>query len=445
MRYDPPALFDATPVELPDPDGLMRRDMRRALIAVCILVFGFFLLAALVPIGGAVMAGGQVGIESRVKRIASTSLGVVDQIYVANGDHVDQGDPLIRLEATVPGTEESLSALTLSQLMAQRARLEAERLGAGAVRFPAELLSSDDPGARAAMADEARLFEIRRSETAGMRAQLQARIVQYDRQIQGYRAQIASLRKQSELIEPERAGVDELWEQELVTISRRNQLERQAADLEGSIASLEARIAETHARVTEAREQMLQLAQSRRADAGNQLATVNAAINDERVRNVAASQQTSRSLLTAPYSGIVDKLSITAVGDVVEPAQPVMEIVPDQDRLLVEVAVSPGDIDQVRYGQPARIRFTAFSVTSTPEIAGSVEYVAAERTTNPDTQASYYQVRVMIDQASLSRWPNLDLKPGMPAEVMIETGERSLLSYITKPLRDQFARAFRND
>lgn len=422
----------------------MQREMRRALVGITVLVFGFFAVAAMVPIGGAVLGSGQVGSESRVKRIAHPTGGVIAEIYVANGDRVERGDPLVRLDATVSGAEAAFSALTVSQLLAQRARLEAERLGSGAIVFSPELLRSSEPGARQAMADEARLFAIRRSELGGLRAQMGSRVVQLQRQIEGYRAQIDALQRQAVLIEPERAGVRELWEKDLVTVSRKNQLERESVDLQGSIASLNAQIAQTQARITETREQAIQLSETRRSEAGTQLAALNASLNDQRVRNVSSGEQKSRSLVRAPYAGVVDKLAVNAIGDVVPPAQTILEVVPDRDRLVIEAAVSPTDIDQVRQGQSARLRFSSFSATSTPEIPGEVTFVAAERTTDPDTQSSFYSVRLSIDAARLAKWPELRLKPGMPADVMIETGDRSMLSYITRPLRDQFARAFRN-
>lgn len=445
-----PEHFPALPapewaIDTYDPESRMRRDMRRALIALAVLVFGFGLAAALVPIGGAVVGGGQVGVESRVKRVAHPTGGVIAELFVRNGDHVAAGAPLVRLDDTVSGSESSLTALSVDQLLAQRARLEAERLGSAGIAFPAQLANAVGPGAAQAMADELRLFGLRRSEQAGLRAQIGARVVQNQRQIDGYNAQIRALQQQAALIEPERQGVKELWEKDLVTISRRNELERTSVDLQGSIAALRANIAQTRARVTEARVQMIQLGESRRADAGTQLAAVNSALNEQQVRSVSAGDLQTRSLIRAPYAGVVDKLAFATIGDVVRPAETLMEIVPDQDRLLVEAAISPGDIDQVRAGQPARIRFTAFNSTASPEIAGAVAVVAPERTTDPETKSSFYAVRVAIAPSSLARWPELKLKPGMPAEVFIETGSRSMLSYLTKPLRDQFARAFRDN
>ena len=431
-------------------DGLgvatqMNRQMRWVLIAIAVLVLGFGLAAALIPIGGAAVGAGQVGVESKVKRIAHPSGGIVAEIFVRNGDRVRAGQPLMRLDDTVSGAQSSLSALSVNQLLAQRARLEAERLGTGRIAFPPALTNSADAGAHQAMADEARLFTIRRSEQRGLRSQMAARVIQYRRQIDGYNAQIRALQQQAALIEPERRGVKELWDKDLVTISRKNELERSAVDLQGSIGALQAQIAQTMARITEANEQMIQLGETRRAEAGTQLGTINGALNDQQVRSITAGDTQDRSVIRAPYDGVVDKLAFAAVGEVVRPAETIMEIVPDRDQLLVEAAIQPGDIDQVRTGQAARLRFTAFNSTVSPEIAGKVSFVAAERTTDPESRTSFYAVRIAIDSADLARWPELKLKPGMPAEAMIETGSRSMLSYITKPLRDQFARAFRDN
>ncbi len=429
-----------------DPDAKIRSRLRLSLIAVAILILGFGSAMAFVPIGGAVVGGGQVGVETRIKRVAHPTGGIISAIYVKNGDHVKKGDILMRLDDQVTGTQSQLSSLTVDQLMAQRARLEAERLGSPSIAFPPELRAraATDAGARKAMADEMKLFAIRGSEQGGIQAQLAARVAQYRKQINGYEAQIDALQKQVALIEPERASVRELWEKNLVTIGRLNQVERTSVDLQGNIASLQAQIAQTQARITEANEQILQQSDTRRGEAGNQLATINGTLNQEQIRSVNATDQFERSVIRAPYSGIVDKIAFATIGDVVKPAETIMEIVPDSDRLLVEAMVSPADIDQVQNAQKARIRFTAFSNTATPEIGGRVSFVAPERTTDPEMRQAYYSVRIEVDQRDLAKWPELKLRPGMPAEIFIETGSRSMLSYLTKPLRDQFARAFRD-
>ena len=427
-----------------DPEAGMRRRLRFSLIAIALLLFGFGAAAAFVPMGGAVLGTGSVAVESRVKRVAHPTGGIISAIMVRNGDHVEKGEVLLRLDDTVSGADAQLSTLSVDQLLAQRARLEAERLGAGAMATPAELRRGD-PAAAAALADERKLFAIRNAEQAGLRAQLASRISQYAQQIASYRAQIDALRKQTVLIAPERQGVRELWEKDLVTISRLNQLERTEVDMQGQIASLGAQIAQTEARIAESREQLIQLGQTRRAEAGTQLAQVNAALNQQQVRSVSAGDQQDRSVIRAPYAGTVDKLAFATIGDVVRPAETITELVPDGDKMVVEAQVSPADIDQVQAGQRARIRFSAFSASRTPEIEGRVAVVAAERTDERETGRSYYSVRLEIDERALGRQPDMKLKPGMPAEVFIETGRRSMLSYLTKPIRDQFARSFNDN
>lgn len=418
--------------------------LRLLTITVSALLLILILLAAVIPIGGAVIGGGQVGTETRVKRIAHPTGGVISSILVHNGEHVKEGQLLLRLDDRVSGADARYSSLTVDQLLAQRARLEAERLGANAILFPTELTTSDKPTARQAMGDEAQLFELRRREESEQRAQLQARISQHNSEIAGLNAQISAIRKQRALIEPERKGVRELWDKQLVTIDRLNQLERTAVDMEGNTAALSSQIAQVRARITEVQQQLIQLGQSRRVQAGTDLSQVNSALNQQQMRSVAANDQLVRSEIRAPYSGFVEKIAFAAIGDVVRPAEPIMEIVPDKDLMVVEAMISPVDIDQVKTGQSARVTFSSFNLAATPQIPGKVLYVATDRSDNPQAQQTFYMVRIAVDQEAVRR-EGLQLKSGMPAEVFIETGGRSMISYLTKPLRDQFMRAFRDD
>lgn len=415
--------------------------LRRSLILAASL-FGFLLLlAAFVPMDAAVIGHGQVGLESRVKRVSHPGGGVVTELAVRNGDHVRAGQVLVRLDNRVSSADATYSSLSVEQLMAQQARLEAERSGAGRIVYPAELASAGTPSALRAMADESRLFAIRREETERLRSQLRSRIEQLDQNVRAVQAQIASLEAQRRLIEPELRSVRELWDQKLVTISRANQMERTAVDLEGNVAAQQAQIAQLRARISETREQLIQLDSTKRSQAGEELARVNGTLNEQRMRQVAAVDQNTRSTIRAPYAGVVEKMVLSSLGEVVRPAEPIMEIVPDREDMVIEASVSPTDVDQVRPGQLARIRFSAFNLAATPEIAGRVIYVATDRSDNPEARQSYYMVRVAIDQAALRR-EHLDLRSGMPAEVYIRTGRRALLTYLTKPLRDQFVRAF---
>lgn len=428
-------------------DDIIGRDVSSAVKSMAFLVFGLGAAAAFVPLGGAVVGSGQLNAETQVKRIANPipGMAIIAKTFVRDGDHVKIGDPLVQLDATVSNAERRLSTMTLHQLLAQRARLEAESRRSTAITFPGELATSTDPGAIKAMADETRLFRARQDELSGMRVQLAAQLEQNLRQEQGLRAQISSLESQRNLIEPERAGMENLWKRGLVTISRKNQLERQVLDAQGNIASLQAQVAQGRAHNVEVREQISQLGRTRSVQSASDLETVNAALNEQKLRSVASAQQVRRSLVRAPSSGTVNKLAITAIGDVLTAAQPMLEIVPDQDRLVVEAAVSPADIDRVRRDQRVRVRLGVSSGNATPELTGKVEYVSASSATDDDKQTSFFLVRVSIDPQAIPASLNAALRTGVPAEVFIQTGSRSMLSYLTRPLRDQFARAFLRD
>jgi HlyD family secretion protein len=214
--------------------------------------------------------------------------------------------------------------------------------------------------------------------------------------------------------------------------------------MDGSAGSLEAQIAQTRAKITEAREQAIQLGQTRRIEAGNELAQLNATLNQQQIRRVSASDSDDRNTIRAPYAGTVEKIAFATVGDVIRPAEPIMEIVPDRDVMVIEAMINPADVDRVRKGQAARIRFSGFNRAATPEIAGKVIYVATDRSDSADAKQAYYLARIALDPASLAR-EHLALKNGMPAEVHIATGSRTMLSYLFKPLSDQFARAFRDN
>lgn len=429
-----------------DPDHRMAGAMRRAFILIGILVGGFGLAGALIPIGSAVIGAGQMGVEDQIKKIAHPGGGTVAQILVRNGQHVRKGQILIRLDDAVAGTSAAMASLSVDQMIAQKARLEAERLGASSVTFPDSLKRRTDAAAQKAIADEERMFVLRRSEQEGMRQQLVARVGQYEKQIAGYQAQIASLRQQGSLIEPERKGIQELYAKKLVTLNRLNQLERTAVDLDGSIGSLNAQIASTQARIAETREQAIQLGETRRADAGSQLAQINLQLNQQTVQSTSAVDQRDRTAVRAPVDGVVEQLTVTTIGGVVRPAEPILAIVPDKSDLVVEGAISPSDIDQVHKGQTARVRFSSLNDTSSPELHGKVVYVGMDPVSDGEglSRRTFFPVRIVVDQKEKAANRDLVLKPGMPAEMFIETGSRSMLSYLTKPFQDQFARAFRN-
>jgi HlyD family secretion protein len=430
--------------ELIDPQVSLKRNLRIGMTLVGLLVIVLFLMAGFANITGAVIAAGQVSVESKVKKIAHPRGGVIAEIYVKDGDRVKAGDALMRLDSTVSGVNAAVSGEGLDQLMAQRARLEAERDSSSGIRFPAELTKRGDASARVAISEEARMFRLRRQAIQGQKAQLAERINQLEQQIRGYQSQINASNRQAALIQPELEGVRSLWEKKLVTINKVNQLERTAVDLDASVASLNANIAQARGRITEIRQQAIQLDQDSRSQAGAQLGEVMKLLNDQQVRAVGTDDELTKSVIRAPYDGVVDKVAFTTIGGVIPPAQTIMEIVPDADQLTVEAKINPVDIDQISIGQPAKLRFSAFNAQTTPEVDGRLVHVSAETSTDERSGMTYYTVRLDVDQQEVRKLGELKLVPGMPVEAYVQTGERSLLSFITKPLRDQVNRAFRS-
>lgn len=425
-------------------DARAAKRTRIAMIAAAALALLVLVGGALIPIGGAVIATAEVAPETRVKRIAHPTGGVISEILVRDGDVVDAGDLLLRLDTEVTSVSAEFSERSLAQLLAQRARLTAEIENRGSIRFPAELLGDGSDEARAAMAAEQRRFALNRSEQSSLRAQLGERVNQLNRQIDGYRAQISSLEQQQALIKPELEMLRDMHGKGYVTIRRLNEMERTAIDLDGSIGALQANIAQSNAGIAQAEEQRIQIGQTARADAGSELAQVEAAINEQRVASASAGDQFDRSEIRASYAGTVDKLAYSAVGEVVRPAETIVEIVPQDDNLVFNGLVLPSDIDRVAVGQSARVRLSAFNQATTPELDGKVSFVSADPVTDEATGARLFRVRVVLDKNTAELTDGLQLVSGMPAELFIETGNRSMLSFVTKPLVDQFARAFRN-
>lgn len=437
---------DDAAYELADPgdaDARLQRRTRRAFALIGFLVFGLFGLSAILQVGGAVIGMGEVVVDSSVRVVSHPNGGVLREVLVRNGDRVRQGQLLVRLDTTVTQVGSQSASQGLEQLLIRRARLEAERDGAASLRLPPELTATGDARVRELIAREQGLFALRRAELTGTLDLLRQRIEQLDSEIGGYRVQIDAIERQLVLIAPELEGLRRLHEKQLVTINRLNSAERAAVQLEGSKAALQSNIAQARARIAETREQSLNVTKNMRSEAATQLADVVAQINEQQVRVATTADAFARSDVRAPQSGTVDKIAYTTTGSAVPAAQPILQIVPDRDTLVIEARIRPEDVDQVRTGQDARIVFSGLDRQATPDIPGKLIFVSPELTRDDATRQSFYRIRVRVDAAALARNPNIALKAGMPAEVFVSTGSRSILSYITKPLVDQLRYALR--
>jgi HlyD family secretion protein len=426
----------------------MRRSMRRHLIAaivvVLVLVIGVGGWAATAVISGAVVASGSIVVDSNIKKVQHLTGGIVGELRVRDGDRVRAGDIVVRLDETVTRANLAIVTKGLDELTARKARLESERDGSDTIIFPAQLLAgSGDPDRAAAMDSERKLFNLRRTARNGQKAQLRERIAQLGEEIAGLTAQQNSKAKEIALIERELAGVRELWKQNLVQLTRLTALEREAARLDGERGQLIAAAAQAKGKVAETTLQILQIDQDIASDVAKELREVDGKIGEFIERKVTAEDQLKRTDIRAPQDGTVFQLAVHTVGGVITAGDPIMLIVPDADNLSVEVKVNPQDIDQLQLNQKAILRFTAFNVRTTPEIEGTVTRISADTSTDQRTGQSYYTVRIAMAADQVERLGDVKLLPGMPVEAFVQTGDRTMFSYLMKPLHDQFVRAFR--
>ena len=428
--------------------GSSRDSINRHLLAgglvVLLLASGVGGWAATTQIAGALIAQGSVVVDSNVKKVQHPTGGVVGKVNGQDGDHVKEGDILVQLDDTVTRANLAIVTKGLDELAARKARLEAERDGAESIAFPADLLArANEASVAVALGNERKLFELRRSARLGQKAQLKQRITQLQDEIQGLTAQQDAKAREITLIGKELDGVRELWKNNLVQITRLTALERDGARLEGERGQLVAAVAQAKGKITETELQVIQIDQDLSSEVAKDMREVDAKYGEFVERKVAAEDQLKRIDIRAPQDGTVLESKVHTVGGVVAAGDTIMLIVPAADNLLVEAKVNPHDIDQVQVGQSAVLRFSAFNLRTTPEINGTVTRVSADTTTDQRTGQAYYTTRIAMTKSEIARLGDIKLIPGMPVEAFVQTGERTVLSYLMKPLQDQFMRAFR--
>jgi HlyD family secretion protein len=422
----------------------IRRHIVMGGIIVALLTFGLGGWASTAEISGALIAPGDIVVDGNIKKVQHPTGGVVGKLFVHDGDRVKAGQILIQLDETV--TQANLAIVTkgLTELYARKARLAAERDGDDAVAAPKEFAGHlDDPDVADALASERKLFELRREDRAGQKKQLQERITQLQQETVGLTAQQNAKDEEIALIDQELKGVRDLYQQSLVPLTRLTSLERDEAQLEGARGQLVAQVAEAKGKIAETQLQIIQVDADLASDVAKELRETDSKIGEYVERKITAEDQLRRTDIRAPQDGIVFQLTANTVGGVITAGEPIMMIVPEDDKLQVEVKVDPKDIDDVQFDQPVVLRFTSFNVRTTPEINGKVVRIGADTTTDQRTGRTYYSVRIAMTNDELKRLGAVKLTPGMPVEAYIETGERTMLSYLIKPMHDQLMRSFR--
>jgi HlyD family secretion protein len=441
---------DVNPVDETHPDSMRSRVGRafeyelrtglRVLIIVALLGGGWL---TFIPLAGAVVVPGNLVVQSNVKQIQHPTGGVIAEIKVQNGSRVSAGDLLVRLDATQAQASLQVVSKQLDEVHARMARLVAERDGFAEIQFPAELSSrSGEDDIKSVMASEVSLFKARAGARQSQKDLLQSQIGQLTQQISGLESQVDSKAKQADLIKGELSGVQDLYDKRLVPLQRLTQLQRDAAQIDGERGQLTSAIAETKSKIDSSQLSIVRIDQDFRAEVVKDLNEAQAKEAELSEHKISARDQLDRIEIRAPTSGIVNQLSVHTIGGVVKAGETIMEIVPDSDDLQIEARVQPNDIDHVRNGQQAFVRFSAFNSRTTPQLKGTVSYVSADTGHDAETHSAFFTVRVVLPEEERRRLNGAQLVPGMPAEVFMQTGSRTMLSYLFEPINDQLRRAF---
>jgi HlyD family secretion protein len=425
-----------------------RRSIRLHLIiglaVVAVLAGGLGGWASTQQISGALIAPGQIVVESNVKKVQHPTGGVVGELRARDGDVVKTGDIVVRLDDTVAKANLAIVTKNLDAALARAARLEAEQRGLDNIKFPAQLIDrASDPDVAAVIASESKLFDVRVTGRAGQKAQLSERIRQLKEEIEGLSAQERAKEQEIALVQQELSGVRDLYEKRLVQISRLTTLERDAARLNGERAQYVASRAQAKGKITETELQIIQVDRDVVSEVSKDLRETNDKIGELIERKITAEDQLRRIEIRAPQDGIVAQSTVHTVGGVITAGDAIMLIVPQTDDLQVEAKVNPQDIDKLQAGQKTLLRLSAFNQGTTPELNGVVSRVSPDVTTDQRTGQSYYTIRVSMPPEEVARLGEVKLIPGMPVEAFVQTGERTLISYLMKPLSDQLMRTFR--
>lgn len=437
-------MSDQTPPVETDPGPPFGRGLALAGFAVIALFAGtFYVWASAAPIEGAVVAPGIVSVDTSVRTVQHLEGGIIEDILVRDGDQVDAGQVLVRLQNTVPSSSLNEVQAQYFEARATEARLLAEQQKADEISFPEELTEKiGDQAAQSAMAGQRGIFDSRRTL-------LEDRLNIFDRttdglkaEIEGLEGQIAASESRQRLLAEELADVQSLFDRNLTDKPRLLQLQRDAAQLEGDIAGYRAGIGTARQKIEETALRRSELRNAMETEVVQQMRDSRTRAYELSQRLAAATDVMGRTEIRSPVSGVVSGLLVHTVGGVIAAGQPLMDVVPVSDKLVVQATIDPLDIDQVTAGQEAQVWLSALNRRSQRPIEGVVQTVSADRLVDPQTGAPYYLARVELQRAEIEKG-GMPLQPGMSAEVMIHTGARTTLDYLLTPLTQFMTRAMR--
>ena len=420
--------------------------LRIGVAAAALLVIGVGGVAATTQLSGAVLAQGTVVVDGNVKVVQHPVGGVVEEINIRNGAVVKVGQVLIRLDDDIARADLATVDNALDALFVRRARLEAERDGTTSFSTPPELTERlRESSVERLLRSESRYLQSRTEAREGLKAQLAERIVQLENQIEGLAVQITAQQDAIALVQEELSGLDELYTSGLVTKTRVMALRREEAIARGTHGQLVSEIASQKGRVSETRLQIIQIDQDMTSEVNGELREIEEKVGELTQRRIAALDQLKRIDIRAPHDGVVHELGVHTIGAVVEAGKTLMLIVPEEEELSIEVKVAAQDRDQLHIGQNTLLRMSSFNQRTTPELEGTVNVIGADLVEDPRTGFQYYPVRIRLNEGQEERLGASQLAPGMPVESFVQTGYRTVFSYLTKPLVDYFALAFRAD
>jgi HlyD family type I secretion membrane fusion protein len=428
-------------------DGSFGDWRRPAKLGYIIIFFTFVVLggwSAYAPLDSAVVAPGIVTLESSRKIIQHFEGGIVRKILVHEGQHVEQGDVLILLDNTQPQASADMAYNQYYALLAQEARLLAERDRAETINFPSELSNKiDDPVIAQAVSDQRKQFVEHRASLAGQVSILESRVQQYGTEIEGITVEKTSTESQLGFINSELTDLRGLLEKNLVQKTRVLAMEREKSRLEGVIGRATADIAKAQNGIGETQLNIEQLHKKDSEDVNTQILDTRVKLGDLREKVMVSQDILRRIEIRAPRSGTVQNVHVATIGGVIRAGEPLLELIPDDEGLVVDAQVSPTDIDAIQAGMRAEIRFSAFHGQILPLIMGKVESVSRDRINDEQKKSSYFLARVTVDKNEVPAMVKGRITAGMAAEVIVPTGERTVLSYLVRPLRNRVSTTFR--
>lgn len=397
--------------------------------------------AATTQLRGAIIASGTIKVDRNLKAIQHRDGGIVSEIAVKEGDVVTKGQIMLRLDDAQTRAELSIVKTQLVELTARQARLIAERDNQEDISFEPGFVSEFPQ----ISSGERRLFDGNSRNRQNQKQQLQYGISQLEEELKGLIAQYDAKDDELELVRTEHGKIKGLADKKLIDTTRKYVIDRELAKLTGESGEIQANIARSRARMSEIQIQIIAIDEAARTEAQRELSVVEPKLSELRERRIAVEDRLARTDIRAPLSGTVNELFVHTIGGVITPAEKLVTLVPADAALKIEARLSPTDIDQVFIGQEARMRFSAFNQRATPELDGSIAYVSAATSTDPTTGQIFYLADVAVPASELAKLGDNRLLPGMPVEVFVSTQERTAISFLTKPLSDQFNRAFREE